>query len=80
MFTKTLQDAINEQINKELYSAYLYLSMAAYFEGQNLGGFSNWMKVQYQEETAHAMKFFAYLYRPRRSCNTESNCAAAFKI
>ena len=62
MFTKTLQDAINEQINKELYSAYLYLSMAAYFEGQNLGGFSNWMKVQYQEETAHAMKFFAYLY------------------
>ena len=62
MFTKSLQEAINEQINKELYSAYLYLSMAAYFEGLNFGGFSNWMKIQYQEETGHAMKFFAYLH------------------
>jgi len=62
MFTKSLQEAINEQINKELYSAYLYLSMAAYFEGQNFGRFFNWMKIQYQEETGHAMKFFAYLH------------------
>ena len=54
-------DAINEQINAEAYSAYMYLSMAAYFEDMGLSGFANWMKVQYQEESAHALKFFNYL-------------------
>ena len=58
----TLQNAINEQINKELYSAYLYLSMAAYFYGLNFTGFAHWMKLQNQEETTHAMKFFSYIY------------------
>jgi len=58
---KELQDAINKQINNELYSAYLYLSMAAYFESINLAGFAHWMKVQHGEETAHAMKFFEFL-------------------
>jgi len=53
--------AINEQINAELYSAYLYLSMAAYFEAQTLPGFAQWMKEQASEEVTHAMKFFAYL-------------------
>jgi ferritin len=62
MLSKSLQEAINEQINLELYSAYVYLSMAAHFEGENLGGFANWMRVQYQEETGHAMKFFKYVY------------------
>jgi len=62
MLSKQLQDAINEQINLELYSAYVYLSMAAHFEGENLGGFANWMRVQFQEETGHAMKFFKYVY------------------
>ena len=62
MLSKTLQDAINNQINLELASAYIYLSMAAHFEGENLGGFSNWMQVQYHEETEHAMKFFKYVY------------------
>jgi ferritin len=62
MLSKLLQDAMNEQINLELFSAYTYLSMAAHFEGENLGGFSNWMRVQYQEETGHAMKFFKYVY------------------
>jgi ferritin len=61
MISKTLQDAINEQINKELYSSYLYLSMAAHFEAANLPGFAHWMRVQYQEEVAHAMKFFDFL-------------------
>ena len=46
MINKPVQDAINEQIKNELYSAYLYLSMAAYFESLTLPGFANWMKVQ----------------------------------
>ena len=62
MLSKLLQDAINEQINFELSSAYLYLSMSAHFEGENLGGFAHWMNVQYGEETGHAMKFFKYVY------------------
>ena len=62
MLSKSLQDAINEQINLELSSAYLYLSMSAHFEGENLGGFANWMRVQYQEETGHAMKFYKYVF------------------
>ncbi len=61
MIKKTLEDAINEQINAEFYSAYLYLAMAAYFEDTDLPGFSNWMRIQYQEEISHVMKFFNYL-------------------
>jgi ferritin len=61
MLSKPLQEAINEQINHELYSAYLYLSMSAHFQAQNLPGFANWTRIQYQEETGHAMKFFHYL-------------------
>jgi ferritin len=62
MINKTVQDAINEQIKNELYSAYLYLSMAAYFESLNLSGFTKWMKVQASEEQGHAMKFFEYVF------------------
>jgi ferritin len=58
---KKLQDALNKQINNEMYSAYLYLAMAAYCESKNLQGFSHWLKVQAKEETAHAMKFFEFL-------------------
>ena len=58
---KKLVKAFNEQIKDELYSAYLYLSMAAYFDSRNLAGFSHWMKVQFREETAHAMKIFDFL-------------------
>jgi ferritin len=58
---KTIQDAINEQINKEFYSAYLYLAMAAYFDANNLPGFAHWMRVQYGEETQHALKFYRYV-------------------
>jgi ferritin len=61
MISKTMEQAINEQINKELYSSYLYLSMAAYFEGKNLPGFATWMHVQADEEREHGMKFFEYL-------------------
>jgi ferritin len=62
MISKTLQGVLNEQINFELFSAYLYLSMSAHFEAQNLSGFANWMRVQYQEETGHAMKFYKYVH------------------
>ena len=61
MIGKVMQDAINEQINKELYSSYLYLSMAAYFENENLPGFAHWMHIQEGEEREHAMKFYRHL-------------------
>jgi ferritin len=56
-----LQEAINNQINSEYYSAYLYLSMAAYCESINLLGFSHWMRVQHQEELSHALKLFDFV-------------------
>ncbi len=61
MIDTKMEAAINAQVNAEMYSAYLYLSMAAYFQSVNLPGFASWMRVQYQEETFHAMKFFDYL-------------------
>jgi ferritin len=61
MLSKTMQDAINEQIKDELYSAYLYLSMAAYSEDANLPGLAHWMQLQAQEEVMHAIKFFNYV-------------------
>jgi ferritin len=61
MISKTMQDAINAQINNELYSAYLYLSMSAYFESQNLPGSAKWMRTQHGEEQTHAMKLLDHL-------------------
>ncbi len=61
MISNELQKALNDQINKEFYSSYLYLSMAAYFEWKNLPGFAAWLHVQANEENTHAMKFFKYL-------------------
>ncbi|MBN1684090.1 MAG: ferritin [Gammaproteobacteria bacterium] len=61
MLDKKMQKALNEQINKEIYSAYLYLAMSAYFEGQNLKGFANWMYIQAQEEMTHALKFYHFI-------------------
>ena len=59
--SERIVDALNKQINAELYSAYLYLSMASYFESKGLKGFSNWMRVQWQEELTHAMKIYDYV-------------------
>ena len=59
---KSINDAINKQINAEIYSAYLYLAMAAYFDGLGLDGFATWMKAQAQEEMFHAMKFYGFVY------------------
>ena len=61
MINDKLKTAINEQINKEFYSSYLYLSMAAHFDAHALPGFAKWMKVQASEEWAHGMKFYDYL-------------------
>lgn len=61
MISEKLVKAINEQINKELYSEYLYLSMQAWFANESLDGMATWMNVQAQEERFHAMKFFSYL-------------------
>jgi len=61
MIGKAMQDAMNEQINKELFSSYLYLSMAAYFEERNLPGFGHWMRLQEAEERVHAMKLYDYI-------------------
>lgn len=61
MINQKLEEAFNDQINKELYSEYLYLAMKIYFQEQNLQGFVNWFDVQVQEEHAHAMGMFNYL-------------------
>lgn len=61
MISQTIQNLINDQINKELYSSYLYLAMAAWFEEKNLGGFAAWLRVQESEEREHAMKLYAHL-------------------
>jgi len=61
MLKRKVQDAINDQIQRELESAYIYLSMAAYFDTANLPGFAHWMKVQFQEEQAHAFKFYDFV-------------------
>jgi ferritin len=61
MLSKKMEKALNDQINAELFSSYLYLSMAAYFERMNLPGFANWMRIQVQEENAHGMIFFNFV-------------------
>jgi ferritin len=58
---KVVEEAMNEQIKNEIFSAYQYLSMAAYCESENLPGFAQWMRAQSQEETVHAMKFYDFI-------------------
>lgn len=61
MLKPTIEAALNRQLNRELYSSYLYLSMSAYYDAANLPGFGTWLRVQAKEELAHAMKFYDYL-------------------
>ena len=61
MINKSMQDAINDQINKEIYSSYLYLSRAANLEDRNLSGYAHWMRVQETEEREHAMKLYDFI-------------------
>jgi ferritin len=62
MLKEKVLKAINQQINNEYFSAFLYLSMSAWFQGKGLPGFANWMFIQYQEELAHGNKFFKYVH------------------
>ena len=61
MLKEKMLNVLNEQINAEQYSAFLYLAMSAYFNDKGLPGFANWMYVQYQEELSHANKFYNYV-------------------
>lgn len=79
-----MEEALNGQLNAELYSAYLYLSMSAYYHSINLPGFANWMRVQWAEELKHTLKFFDYiaengrvLLRPVEVPSTEWDSALA---
>lgn len=60
-----LQQELNNQINEEMYSSYLYLAMAAWFEDENWQGMANWMHAQAMEEWGHAMKIYRYIYERR---------------
>jgi ferritin len=59
--SKTVQDALNDQIKHEMYSSYLYLAMSAYSDSINLPGFAHWLRIQSQEENVHAMKIFDFI-------------------
>ena len=67
MLSKKLLKALNDQINLELYSWYLYLSMSSWFKDQNLPGMSNWMMMQAKEEIEHARKIWGYIFDPKLS-------------
>jgi len=61
MLSPKVEQALNKQVNAELYSAYMYLSMSAYFESLSFKGMANWMRIQAQEELTHAMKLFDFI-------------------
>ncbi|NMB79264.1 MAG: ferritin [Methanomicrobiales archaeon] len=61
MISKTMEEALNRQVNREFYSSYLYLAMSAYFESASLKGFAHWMRAQATEERTHGQKIFDYI-------------------
>jgi len=61
MLSKKMEKALNQQINKEMYSAYLYMAMSAHSTSEGLNGFANWFMVQYHEEMEHAMRIYNYI-------------------
>ena len=72
MLNENVKRLLNEQINKELYSAYLYLDFSNYYEAEGLSGFANWYMVQAQEERDHAMLFFKYLQNNNEKITLEA--------
>lgn len=62
MTTANMIEALNKQINAELFSSYLYLSMSAYYESKGLPGFAHWMRLQAQEELQHVMRFYTFVH------------------
>lgn len=80
MVKQKIQDEINDQIQAEFQSAWLYLQFAAWFEGKNLDGFANWMKAQWQEEQDHAMRFYDHLIRRGGDVELKSLNAPEIKV
>lgn len=72
MLSKNLQEKLNEQVNFEFYSSYVYLAMAAYAESIDLSGFANFFRVQAKEELAHAMKFYDYIFQKNGNVQLEA--------
>ena len=72
MLNETVRDLLNQQVNKEFYSAYLYLDFSNYFAARGLDGFANWYKIQAQEERAHAMLFYQYLHNNNAAVTLEA--------
>ena len=72
MMNKKVHELLNQQINKEFYSAYLYLDFSNYFKAKGLDGFANWYMVQAQEERDHAMLFYTYLQNENMTVNLEA--------
>lgn len=62
MLSDKMQAALNDQVNAELYSAYLYLAMSADFEDKDYAGFAHWMRLQFEEEMIHALKIYDYIH------------------
>ena len=72
MLNTKVRDLLEQQINKEFYSAYLYLDFSNYFEARGLDGFANWYKIQAQEERDHAMLFYQYLHNNNESVTLDA--------
>ena len=72
MLNETVRDLLNQQVNKEFYSAYLYLDFSVYYEEIGLDGFANWYKIQAQEERDHAMLFYQYLHNNNAAVTLEA--------
>ncbi len=80
MLSKSIQDAINDQIQKEFESAYLYLGMAAHFDAIDLPGFAKWMRKQFEEEQGHAFRFYDYVYDQRGEVTLQPVAAPTAKF
>ncbi len=80
MLNKKMAQALNEYINKEMFSAYLYMSMSAYSNNIGLKGFANWFMVQYHEEMFHAMKLYEYVQRQGEDVKLASYQGATGRI
>ena len=72
MLDKKVVELLNNQVNKEFYSAYLYLELSNFYEDKGLAGFANWYRVQAQEERAHAMLFYQYLHNNNEKVKLET--------
>ena len=72
MLNEKVKELLNQQVNKEFYSAYLYLDFSNYYEARGLDGFANWYKIQAQEERDHALLFYQYLHNNNESVTLDA--------